>query len=142
MNPAAPIGPIPVGSADPARSCVSSQKTARLDPPYPRRSPGPGTRRTRPCPDFPLVPDDLARAPELASLALVEDALHISVLSLVAEHPTLQNDPGPGEPASLRRARRLIASVGTFRNALAKYRDAVYLALCPTPPAPLDDLSF
>ena len=97
---------------------------------------------TRPAPDFPLLPYDLLRAPELGSLALLEEALHISVLSLVAEHPTLQNDPGPDEPASLRRARRLIASAGTFRTALAKYRDAVYLALCPTPPAPLDDLSF
>ena len=93
-------------------------------------------------PDFPLLPYDLSRAPELSSLALLEEALHISVLSLVAEHPTLQHDPGPDEPASLRRARRLIASVGTFRNALVKYRDAVYLALCPPPPDPLDDLSF
>lgn len=97
---------------------------------------------TRPAPDFPLLPYELSRAPELGSLALLEEALHISVLSLVAEHPTLQNDPDPDEPASLRRARRLIASAGTFRTALAKYRDAVYLALCPTPPAPLDDLSF
>ena len=97
---------------------------------------------TRAAPDFPLLPYDLSRAPELGSLALLEEALHISVLSLVAEHPTLQNDSGPDEPASLRRARRLIASVDTFRNALAKYRAAVYRALCPPPPAPLDDLSF
>ena len=97
---------------------------------------------TRPAPDFPLLPYDLSRAPELGSLALLEEALHISVLSLVAEHPALQYDPGPDEPASLRRARRLIASVGTFRNAVSKYRDAVYRALCPPPPTPLDDLSF
>jgi len=97
---------------------------------------------TRPAPDFPLLPYDLSRAPELGALALVEEALHISVLTLVAEHPTLQNDSDPDEPASLRRARRLIASAGIFRNALAKYRDAVYLSLCPPPPDLLDDLSF
>jgi hypothetical protein len=97
---------------------------------------------TRAAPDFPLLPYDLWRAPQLGSLALLQEALHISVLSLVAEHPTLQDDPGPNEPASLRRARRLIASIGTFGNALSKYRDAVYLALCPAPPAPIDDLSF
>ena len=97
---------------------------------------------TRPPSDFPLLPYDLSRAPELGSLALLEEALHISVLSLVAEHPTLQNEASPDEPASLRRARRLIASALTFRNALAKYRDAVYRALCPPPPDPLDDLSF
>ena len=55
---------------------------------------------TRPVPDFPLLPYDLSRAPELGSLALLEEALHISVLSLVAEHPTLQNDCGPDERAS------------------------------------------
>jgi hypothetical protein len=102
------------------------------------------TRRpmTRPAPDFPLVPYDLSRAPELASLALVQEALHISVLSLVAEHPTLQNEPTAQEPSSLRRARRLIAAVGTFHNALSRYRDAVYHALCPPPAPPRDDLHF
>ena len=88
--------------------------------------------------DFPLVPYDLSRAPELASLTLVEEALHISVLSLVAEHPTLQNEPTPHDPLSLRRARRLLIAVTTFRRALSSYRDAVYRVLCPCPP-PLDD---
>lgn len=52
--------------------------------------------------------------------------MHISVLSLCAEHLTLQHNPGPHEPTSLRRARRLIASISTFQNALDKYRDSVY----------------
>jgi hypothetical protein len=141
MNPAAPIVPIPVGLAAPVRSSVSSQKTARRRPPSPGRAQGPGTRRTRPCPDFPLLPYDLTRAPELASLALVEEALHISVLSLVAAHPTLQNDPSADEAFSVRRARRLITAVGTLQISLSRYRDAVYSVLCPPPP-PLDDLSF
>jgi hypothetical protein len=88
-----------------------------------------------------LCPYDLSRAPELASLALVEQALHISVLSLCAEHPTLQNEPLPDEPSSLRRARRLIAAVATFRIALSRYHDAVYRVLAPPPP-PSDDLNF
>ena len=96
---------------------------------------------TGPAPDFPLVPYDLSRAPELASLALVEEALHISILSLVAEHPTLQNESTSQEPSSLRCARRLIAAVGTFRHALSRYRGGVYRALTPPPPAP-DDLLF
>ena len=96
---------------------------------------------TFPSPGFPLIPYDLSRAPELAALALVEEALHVSVLSLVAEHPTLQNEPTAQEPSSLRRARRLVGAVGTFRQALSRYRDAVYRALCPPTP-PTDDLHF
>jgi len=141
MNPASPIVPLAIGQTAELRSSVSSPKIARLRPRRPRRAPGPGTLRTGPSPDFPLCPYDLARAPELASLALVQEALHISVLSLVAEHPTLQNEPSANEPCTLRRARHLIAAVGTFQNALSRYRDAVYSVLCPPPP-PLDDLSF
>jgi hypothetical protein len=92
--------------------------------------------------DFPLVPYDLSRAPELAALALVEQALHVSVLSLVAEHPTLQHDPTPQDPCTLRRARRLLTAVATFRRALSSYRGAVYRVLCPCPPPLDDDLNF
>lgn len=92
--------------------------------------------------EFPLVPYDLSRAPELAALTLVEEALHVSVLSLVAEHPTLQHDPSPKDPGSVRRARRLLTAVATFRRALSSYRDAVYRALCPCPPPLHDDLNF
>jgi hypothetical protein len=60
---------------------------------------------TRRDPDFPLLPYDLSRAPELAALALLNETLHISILSLCAEHPSLQNDTLPNEPTSLRRAR-------------------------------------
>jgi hypothetical protein len=67
--------------------------------------------------------------------------LHISVLCLVAAHPTLQNDPQAAEALSVRRARRLITAVGTLQISLSRYRDAVYFALCPPPP-PLDDIPF
>src|SRR5258708_9217374 len=77
-------------------------------------TPCPGGLMTPPTPDFPLVPYDLSRAPELASLALVEEALHISALSLVAGHPTFQNDPTAKEPSSLRRARLLSITRSTL----------------------------
>lgn len=91
--------------------------------------------------DFPLVPYDLSRAPQLGALALVEEALHVSVLSLVAEHPALQHDPTPQDSSSLRRARRLLTAVASFRRALSSYRGAVYRALAPCPP-PVNDLIF
>ena len=68
---------------------------------------------TRRDPDFPLLPYDLSRAPELGALALLNETLHISILSLCAEHPSLQNDTLPNEPTSLRRARRLISAIGS-----------------------------
>lgn len=86
-------------------------------------------------PDFPLVPYDLSRAPQLAALTLVEEALHVSVLSLVAEHPMLQQEPTPQDTGAVRRARRLLTAVSTFRRALSSYRGALYRALCPCPPA-------
>jgi len=81
----------------------------------------------------PLSPSDLARAPELAALAIVEDALHTALLALVAEHPSLPDFAAPGEPASLRRARRLITAAATLDRAMDRYRCAVYEALAPLP---------
>jgi hypothetical protein len=80
-----------------------------------------------------LHPSDLAMAPELAALAIVESALHTAMLALVAEHPTLQDLAAPGEPASLRRARRLITAAATLDRALNRYRCAVYDAIAPLP---------
>ena len=91
------------------------------------------TRKTA-CPALPrLHPSDLAMAPELAALAIVEGALHTALLALVAEHPTLQDFAAPGEPASLRRARRLITAAATLDRAMDCYRCAVYDAIAPLP---------
>lgn len=89
----------------------------------------------------PLRPPDLSQAPELASLAIVEDALHTALLALVAAHPTLEDLAAPGEPPSLRRARRLVVSAAALCHLLVRYRAAVYDALDPHPPQP-DDLLF
>jgi len=82
----------------------------------------------------------LAAAPELATLALLDNALAICTTSLLAEHPTLGHDLRPDpEPPSLREARRLIAAVHRFRRAIARYRTAVLDVLAPTS---VDDESF
>jgi hypothetical protein len=80
-----------------------------------------------------LHPRRLAQAPELAALALLDVALAISVRALLAEHPTLElEEPGPEpEPASLRRARRLLAAVRPLERATRRYRAAVLAALAP-----------
>jgi hypothetical protein len=91
------------------------------------------TRKTACSPRPPLRPSDLAIAPELAALAIVQDVLHTAMLALVAEHPTLQDFAAPGEPASLRRARRLITAAATLDRAMDLYRGAVYQAIAPLP---------
>jgi hypothetical protein len=87
-------------------------------------------------------PPLLAQAPELAALALLDVALAISIRALLAEHPTLELDePGP-EPASLRRARRLLAAVYPLQRATHRYRLAVLAALAVPAKKDDDDLPF
>jgi hypothetical protein len=84
----------------------------------------------------------LARAPELAALALLEVALTISVRALLAEHPTLElHEPEP-EPESLRRARRLLAAVYPLQRATHRYRLAALAALTVPAKEDNDDLPF
>jgi hypothetical protein len=74
----------------------------------------------------------LAAAPELATLALLDHALAVCAITLLAEHPTLDHDLRPEpEPPSLREARRLIAAAQRFRRAIARYRNAVLDVLVP-----------
>lgn len=89
-------------------------------------APPPSTPRT-------LCPADLIAAPELASLAIVEHALHSALIALVAAHPTLVDLADLDEPSSLRLARRLIAATAALERVLDRYRAAVYDAFQPTP---------
>jgi hypothetical protein len=74
----------------------------------------------------------LAAAPELAALALLDSALTVCTLALLAEHPTLDHELRPDpEPPSLREARRLIAAAQRFRTTIARYRHAVIDSLVP-----------
>lgn len=82
----------------------------------------------------------LAAAPELATLALLDNALAVCATTVLAEHPSLRHDLRPDpEPPSLREARRLIAATHRFHRAIARYRNAVLHVLVPTPD---DDLPF
>ncbi len=97
-------------------------------------------RAPAPAPPRTLCPADLVAAPELASLAIVEQALHAALLSLVAAHPTLEDFAQPREPPSLRLARRLVSVSAAVHRALGRYRVAVYDALQPPPVS--DDTLF
>lgn len=107
-----------------------------------RRRPCSGSSRPLPNLD-PLRPCDLAQAPEFASLAIVKDALHIALLALLAQHPGLDDFPEPGEPPTLRQARRFIASADALERALHHYCCAVQDALVPPASADPDaDIPF
>ena len=74
----------------------------------------------------------LAAAPELATLALLDSALTVCTVALLAEHPTLDHELRPDpEPPSLREARRLIAAAQRFRSTIVRYRSAVIDSLAP-----------
>jgi hypothetical protein len=98
----------------------------------------------RPLPNQgPLRPCDLAMAPEFASLAIVKDALHIALLALVAQHPSLDDFPEPGEPPTLRQARRFVASADALERALHRYCCAVQDVFVPPAAADPDaDIPF
>lgn len=79
-----------------------------------------------------IQPRLLSQAPELATLAVLEVALEITVRALVAEHPTLDElEPCLAEPGSLRRARRLLTGIYPLQRAVQRYRAAVLAAIGP-----------
>jgi hypothetical protein len=83
----------------------------------------------------------LAQAPELATLALLDVALELSVRALLAEHQTLElKEPGLG-PSSLRRAQRVLTAVCPLQRAVRRYREAVIAATRATTKQD-DDLPF
>ena len=94
----------------------------------------------------PLDPRTLARAPELATLAALENILFVATRALVAEHESLCDGDCPQrdtEPPTLREARRLLCRVHPLRNAIARYQRAVLAALeAPQPLANDDEILF
>ena len=83
----------------------------------------------------------LAQAPELATLALLDVALELSVRALLAEHQTLElKEPVLG-PSSLHRAQRVLTAVYPLQRAVRRYRDAVIAAARATTKDD-DDLPF
>ena len=75
----------------------------------------------------------LAQAPELSSIAALDELLVIIAHALEAEHPTLALDPHEPrrEPPTLREARRLVRDAHALRRRVARYRRAVLDALAP-----------
>lgn len=73
----------------------------------------------------------LAQAPELSSIAALEELLVIVAHALEAEHPTLtRDDPEPHrDPPTLREARRLVRDAHALRRRVARYREAVLDAI-------------
>ena len=94
----------------------------------------------------PLDPRTLARAPELATLAALENILFVATRALIAEHESLCDDDclqRGAEPPTLREARRVLCRIYSLKNAIARYQRAVLVALAPpNPPANDEDLPF
>ena len=89
-----------------------------------------------------MVPEIIRAAPELAVIALLDDAARTALVALLAQHPTLDELAGPREPPTLRRARRLAAAASTLRDVLDRYREGVMGDLDDVADSPEDDLPF
>lgn len=88
-----------------------------------------------------LLATILRLAPELAAIAVLDDALRTALVALLAEHPTLDDHHGVLEPPTLRRARRLARDAFHLRDTLDAYRDAV-LGAVGASTSPDDDIPF
>lgn len=88
-----------------------------------------------PCPRA----DDLAFEPELASLALLDAAVAITIQALIARNPELllDSDEGPRPPEQVFAARALIAVFRELHDAMQLYRD-----LRPVPLEPSNNYPF
>jgi hypothetical protein len=100
-------------------------------------------RPTAPAPAPPRVPD-LADAPELAAIILLEHALDVATDALLAEHMTLIDDfhsPRQQGPV-VYLAHGICRRAAALRETLWRYRRAVREAATPPPQEPSDDNSF
>ena len=101
-------------------------------------------RRAPPAPLEPTVPD-LASAPELTAVFVLERALDVVAHALLAEHPILIDDfHRPGERGRVvDLASSICVRAAALRGALVAYRRAVRDAATPREPESLDaDLPF
>jgi len=78
-------------------------------------------------------PQTLRAAPELATLAVLEDVVRTTLVVLLAAHPGLEMPAEPREPPTRRRARALIAAADRIYLALDRYTCAVIADLYDTP---------
>lgn len=88
-----------------------------------RRAPG---RRWTPHRTLDVTVPDVVRAPELAILALLDQALRISAEALLAAQPALLGEPPSWRVASeLLAARRLLLCASRLSRAIVNYRSCV-----------------
>lgn len=80
--------------------------------------------------DLPPRPRVLAThvrlAPEIAVLAVLDDAARTALVALVAVHPLLDQPPHGHDQPTLRRARLLTRRALQLRDALDDYRRAIF----------------
>jgi hypothetical protein len=70
-------------------------------------------------------PQTLRAAPELATLAVLEDVVRTTVVALLAVHPGIDTPAEPQEPRTRRRARALMTAADRIYMALDRYSWAV-----------------
>jgi len=98
-------------------------------------------------PPPPLTPATLAQAPELAVITLLDETLHLALLALAAEHPTLDRGDHKNDrsraPPTLLLANRIVDRVQTLHRLLGRYQLAVADALGASDDSPFDaDFDF
>jgi len=82
------------------------------------------------------TPNDLVNCPELAILAVLETALHLSVRALVAPHPQLQSQDAPYWCRDRSRAFIIAGSIVELALALSEQVERYRALLPPDPPGP------
>ena len=75
--------------------------------------------------DAPATPMTLRIAPQLAVLAVLDEALTTAVCALIAEHPELAASPQPAAAVTHSSAGKLHDALAHCSHALADYRLAV-----------------
>jgi hypothetical protein len=93
--------------------------------------------------DWP-TPCDLADNPELAVLAVLDTALHLSIRALVAAHPQLEADAVPFWRLDRSRPFLLAGSIVSLAQMLSDQLEQYRTLLLPEPPGAQqeDDITF
>jgi len=80
------------------------------------------------------TPPELAQAPELALIALLDHALELTVRALVAVHPQLCDDERPHwipQTPSTITAQAILSTVYSLQQSLDDYRHHIHMEMNP-----------
>jgi hypothetical protein len=96
-------------------------------------------------PNWP-TPYDLARCPELAILAVLDDALHLTIRALVASYPQLDSDEVPSWRVDRSRpfllARTIISLAQSLSAQIERYQPMLASDPPDVPPDEHQDIPF